>query len=72
MYKTFSQEEITFEDRDERELDNDISLYAKVAANNAEVDAPKGQAPTETHDEKKKEATKHALQEGEPDPDNWF
>lgn len=72
MYKTFTQEEITFEDRDERELDNDISLYAKVAANNAEVDAPKGQALAETHDEKKKEATKHALQEGEPDPDNWF
>jgi len=46
-YRTFSQEEITFEDRDENELDHDISLYAKVAANNAEVDAPKGPSPQE-------------------------
>lgn len=40
-YKTFSQEEITYDDRDESSVDNDVSIYAKVALSNAEADAPK-------------------------------
>jgi hypothetical protein len=40
-YKTFSQEEITWEDREEEDVDHDTSLYAKFAARNAAVDAPK-------------------------------
>ena len=39
-YKTFSSEEITWEDREEEDVDHDTSLYAKFAARNAAVDAP--------------------------------
>lgn len=72
-YKTFSQEEITYDDRDEGELDHDISLYAKVAANNAEVDAPRGSPSQEQAEEvETKTESKRTLSAGEPDPDNWF
>jgi hypothetical protein len=54
-------------------LDHDISLYAKVAASNAEVDAPRGPSHQELAEEAQPEsATKQALSAGEPDPDNWF
>ena len=40
-YKTFSQEEISYDEREESAIDNDVSIYAKVALSNAEADAPK-------------------------------
>lgn len=73
VYNTFTEEQITFEDRDENELDADISVYAKVAANNAEVDAPKGTPHQELAVEESADMPqKPSLMAGEPDPENWF
>lgn len=71
-YKTFTQEDIQYDERAESAIDFDVSIYAKVALNNAEADAPRFNSQSESASKEPELAQKPVLSAGEPDPDNWF